>query len=367
MILKNLNVVIRPSDACNQNCAYCYVERDSRLRRGACITVERLQRFFRSILSNGTFAHVNIVWHGGEPTLLGAEYLQRAIECIHEVKGATQVEYAIQTNATALTDEMVQLFVREKVAVGISLDAPPDVHDRFRTNWSGKPTFEKVMAGIEKLHRAGIIFGAICVLHSQNHDRAREIYSFFKSINLNYQLNPFYRAEAVTDVAVSALAISPEQYGAALLETLDEYANDPEHTIDVKDLRDVMIAMMTGVSVNCLYRGACDEFIGIATDGRIYVCDNFNVPEALIGGIDTITSRDILQSKAIRCIKQRSAVLQTGPCRGCKWWRICRGGCSSRTRAVFGTMHRADPFCESRKVLFGKMSALINTLQKEEP
>ena len=365
--LKSLNVVIRASDICNQNCLYCYVSEGAR-KGGPRIALPRLERFFRSILSGVIFTHVNIVWHGGEPTLLGTEYLSNAIRLASGVKAPhVTIEHAIQTNASALSDSMVNLFLREKVIVGISMDAPPEVHDRFRVSWSGRPTLKRVMAGADKLRKAGIPFGAICVLHSGNYHRAQEIYAFFKEQRLSYQLNPFYGAEAVTGEATKTLAITPEQYAEALVETFDMYINDAEHTIDVKDIRDILTSMMTGASTNCLFRGACDEFVGVTTDGNVYVCDNFGLPDALIASIDTVTGRDIIQSKAIRFIKERPAVLQSGFCKGCRWWAICRGGCSSKARAVFGSQHREDPFCESRKVLFGRMASFVNTLQKEEP
>lgn len=364
MRFKSLKVIIRASDTCNQNCFYCYVSKAERRKRTNKIELNRLEKFFSEILSGQIFSHVHIIWHGGEPTLLGHDYLRRAIAITNQLKSKNvSVDHSIQTNATAISKQMVNLFVSESVGVGVSIDAPQDIHDKIRVSWSGLSTFEATMRGINKLRNAGLKFGAICVLHRYNYNRVEEIYKFFKNIGISYQLNPFYKDEGVDNEASQQLSITPEQYAKALIETFDLYSNDSEHTIDVSDIRDIITSMFIGRSGNCLYHGACHEFIGIATNGDVFVCDNFSSKNMRIGNIDNLSADDIVQSRTVKLISRRATMLRKTNCSGCRWWDICHGGCCSKASAVFGTSFREDPFCGSRKALFNRIFQFLQSRQ----
>jgi len=129
--------------------------------------LEKLAGFYGKVL-DGSFDHVHFVWHGGEPTLVGAQYLDHAVAMQkHYAAPSVLVENSMQTNATALSDAMLSVLKERAIGVGISLDAPPDIHDSVRVNWVGKSTLSAVMTGIARLRSADIQFGAICVLHAE--------------------------------------------------------------------------------------------------------------------------------------------------------------------------------------------------------
>ncbi len=359
---RSLKVIIRVSDRCNQDCKYCYVSRDARQTAGNVLNIARLRPFCEDILSGQLFHHVSVVWHGGEPTLLGTKILGAFIGMMREVKAdGVTLEHAIQTNATALTDEMTDLLLREKVGVGVSLDAPREAHDQMRVFWDGRSTFTRTIRGIRMLKEAGIQFGAICVLHRLNVKKAREIYSFFKDLGIGYSLNPFYSSEEVDCVTARDLAVTSEQYAEALLDTLDAYVGDRNPTIHVGDLKDITLSMMVGKSENCLFLGRCNEFVGISSDGKVYACDNFGSSDGLIGQLDNTSGRAILASRVVRHLSQRQKVLRHGFCRECSWWNVCKGGCSSKAQAVFGDLHREDPFCSARKAVFERISQILHS------
>lgn len=157
------------------------------------------------------------------------------------------------------------------------------------------------------------------------------------------------------------MSITPDQYAQALVKTFDRYITDPEHTIDVVELKEIVHSMFTGCSRNCLYSGRCEEFIGILPTGEIYLCDLFFREEHRVGYIDTITSEAIRNSAPARLIRGRSQHLLQTFCQGCQWWDICKGGCSSKSAAVYGDALREDPFCESRKVLFSRVRSYLES------
>lgn len=341
------------TDQCNQNCRYCYVAEDVRRSDKRRIPLATLERFYRTVLDGTSYDNVTFIWHGGEPSLVGESYMREAIALQSRVADASvTVRNGIQTNATALTDGMIALFEEKNVSVGISIDAPPRIHDQMRVFWSGRSTLNAVLSGVDRLRSSGISCGAICVLHRYNFDLGAEIYKFFKSLGLSYKFNPFYKDEGGSDAAAIDLAITPEQYAVALNETYDCWVSDPSPDIEVSDLKDIVTSMFLGYSRNCLFAGNCSDFLGVLPTGESYLCDMFYNPSFYIGNIGSLSADQIKNSDASKKVRLRPMLLQQSYCKGCEWWNICRGGCTSKSAAVYGDAFREDPFCRSRKSLF---------------
>lgn len=361
---KSMNVIIRVSDRCNQDCSYCYVDRDARLLSKISLGMEAFHSLYSIVLGSGLYDCVTFVWHGGEPTLMGAEYLDKVIGLQHKYLQKHQtIQNSIQTNATIITPEIVGVLAKHQVQVGVSLDAPPEVNNELRTFWNGKPTLARILSDIKALRDGGLDPGAICVLTKKNYTKSVEIYAFFKQIEMSYQYNPMYSDEGVCQTSTEQLAITSEQYAQTLIETYNLYFNDPNPNIDVTDIQHIIGSMMAGCSQNCLYSGKCEEFMGILPNGDIYLCDLFYKPEQKIGNLSTLTAEQLINSPVLVNIASRPANLMLGECRGCEWWNICRGGCSSKSRAIFGDAMRKDPYCETRKMLFSHVKKTL-TLER---
>ena len=86
-------------------------------------------------------------WQGGEPTLLGLEFLHKVVELEQKYKKPSQrIENDLQTNGTLLNDEWGAFLTQHGFLVGLSLDGPAELHDAYRITKEGKPTFDKVSA-----------------------------------------------------------------------------------------------------------------------------------------------------------------------------------------------------------------------------
>jgi uncharacterized protein len=362
---KGLKLIIRITDRCNLNCTYCYVDSETRRTSRVKIGIESFARLYAEVLS-GHFGYVTIVWHGGEPTLVGADYLEQVIALQAKYKaGGVVVRNSIQTNTTAVTPRMIEVFKRYDIGVGVSIDAPADIHSQMRVSWDGHSSLSKVMDQIALMRQYGLSFGAICVLHKNNYRRADEIYDFFKVLQMSYHFNPFYRDEATPADVTTDLSITPEQYAEAMLLTYDRYVSDPDHTIDVTDIKDIITSMMVGRSNNCLYAGQCQDFVGILPTGEMYLCDMFYREDQRVGHIDTFTVGSMTRARPVEIIKTRPLQLTRSYCTGCEWWSICRGGCSSKAAAVYGNAMREDPFCRTRKQLFAHIRDSLTQLGRE--
>lgn len=362
----SLKVVLRVTDRCNQDCVYCYVDRATRRTSRVVLDLALLENFYAQFLT-GAYRHVHFVFHGGEPTLVGEEYLRRALDLQGQyVASGVEVENSIQTNATAMNERIARLLCEQGVGVGISLDAPPDVHDRLRVDWRGRSTYERVLANVQMMREAGLRFGAICVLHRLNYQRTEEIYRFFKELGLNYQFNPLYKDEATPCAIAAELAISPEQYADALIHTFDLFVRDANPTIEISDLKEIILSMCVGRSRSCLFAGNCEEYIGVLPNGDVSFCDVFFKDDYRIGNLSTLTPKNLRESGVLRQIASRPERLLATACGYCPWWGICHGGCTSKAIALFGDPFREDPYCETRKRLFAHIHGTLDRMAGKE-
>ncbi|WP_016600346.1 radical SAM protein, partial [Yersinia pestis] len=87
------------------------------------------------------------------------------IQYQNRYKGTKKIHNALQTNGILLDDAWC-LFLRENhFLVGVSIDGPKELHDRYRVTRSGKGSFDKVMAGIEQLKKHQVEFNTLTVIN----------------------------------------------------------------------------------------------------------------------------------------------------------------------------------------------------------
>ena len=112
-----------------------------------------LSAFIRSYISSQPTPVVEFVWQGGEPTLLGIDFFKRVIDLQKPFAKAKTISNSLQTNGTLLNDEWCRFLKRNNFMVGISLDGPKEIHDRYRRDRKGQGTFEQVMHGLRLLQK----------------------------------------------------------------------------------------------------------------------------------------------------------------------------------------------------------------------
>lgn len=143
---------------CNLDCDYCYVYHHAdqswrrKPRQMSFEQVELLAGRIREHAQAHSLPDVRIVLHGGEPLLVGVEYLRRFASLMREQVGAvTRVHLGVQTNATLLTTEMLDALSELDVRVGVSLDGDAKANDRHRLFHNGQSSFRQAQQGLELL------------------------------------------------------------------------------------------------------------------------------------------------------------------------------------------------------------------------
>ncbi|WP_133678315.1 radical SAM protein [Paludibacterium purpuratum] len=160
-------IVLKVAQRCNLNCTYCYVYNrgdDSWKSRPALISDVVVAKLAERIVAHcaqyGLDAFV-VELHGGEPLLLGKKRMQRLIDMLRQRCAPVRLRLILQTNGLLLDPEWLELFDRNGISFGISLDGPPEVADRFRIMRNGQGSTQKLLDKIRALRAAGPDFNRL--------------------------------------------------------------------------------------------------------------------------------------------------------------------------------------------------------------
>ena len=191
---KPLYVMVKPVGAvCNLACDYCYYLEKANLYKDNpkhVMSDELLEKFIDEYINSQTMPQVLFTWHGGETLMRPLSFYKKAMELQKKYARGRTIDNCIQTNGTMLTDEWCEFFRENNWLVGVSIDGPQEFHDEYRKNKMGKPSFVKVMQGINLLKKHGVEWNAMAVINDFNADYPLDFYHFFKEIsNLHLSLN----------------------------------------------------------------------------------------------------------------------------------------------------------------------------------
>ena len=342
---KPLYVMLKPAGAhCNLACKYCYYLEKNNLYPSAQrhqMSDEMLELFTREYIEAQTMNQVLFTWHGGEPLLRSIDFYRKALSLQQKYAGGRRIDNVIQTNGTLLTDEWCEFFAQNHWLVGISIDGPQPYHDHYRLTAAGKPSWQKVMQGIELLKKHGVEWNAMAVVNAYNANHPLEFYRFFKENGCQFlQFTPI--VERLTrhedgrtlasladknEIPLSEASVTPEQWGNFLCAIFDEWVRKDVGKIFV-EIFDCTLANWMGVSPGiCAYSKECGHAGVMEHNGDVYSCDHFVFPEYKLGNIRDHSLIDMLygeQQQEFSRLKHSSLPRQ---CKECDMEFACHGEC----------------------------------------
>lgn len=361
------------STDCNLDCQYCYYRESlegTRVRRR--IAPEMIETFLEQYMEYIADSHVaSISWQGGEPTLAGLRFFERVVALeAHYARPGTTISNAMQTNGVLLNDAWGSFLKTYNFLVGVSLDGPPEIHDRRRTYKNGRGSFDHVMRGIEVLRRHGVTFNILCVLGPHNIDQPRALMRFYRQQGFSHvQFIPEMDFQAMEPEKPADFQITPEQYGAFLREAFDEWYQDGRPTISVRTF-DNFIQNYVGVPNElCVHSDRCDAGIVVEYNGDVYPCDFYVHPDWKLGNVLETPLREILKNpKRATFVLQKHHPLPEA-CQRCEWLHVCKSGCP-RNRVSTEDGSTPDYFCASYKEFFshahGQLTQVKERLQHKQ-
>ena len=123
--------------------------------------------------------HCVVVFHGGEPLLMGARELANFARQLRKaVEGDTQLDLSLQTNGLLITAEIIEEFKNADIGISLSLDGPKEANDIHRTSRKGRSSFDKTLKALDLLKAAPDLFaGVIAVIDPRVSPRT--LFEFF--------------------------------------------------------------------------------------------------------------------------------------------------------------------------------------------
>jgi uncharacterized protein len=245
--------------------------------------------------------------------------------------------------------------------VGISLDGPKDIHDRYRRDRKGAGTFDQAMRGLRLLQEHKVEYNVLACVALETARRPLDVYRFLKKEGVEFiQFSPV--VERVADCAaeqqglrlagpavldmrerqgdVTPWSVIPEEYGDFLIDIYEEWVRQDVGTVFVMNFEWVLNAWIGNPSPVCVYAKTCGRSLVIEHNGDVYACDHCVFPEYKLGNIlsDTIPNMVARSMQSGFGTAKESAL--PGWCVDCEVLPACQGGCPKHR---FETSYHDEP------------------------
>jgi uncharacterized protein len=349
---QGIHVVAKPiGPACNLNCDYCfYLEKQALFGGGKNCRMSDavLSAYITKYITSQPTPEVEFVWQGGEPTLLGIDFFTRAIELQKPFAKRKKLVNSLQTNGTLLTDEWCTFLKQHNFLVGISIDGPQDIHDRYRRDRSGRGSFDKAMKGLKLLQKHGVQTNVMACVARDTAIKPLEVYHFFKAQGVEFiQFSPIIERlpddgscacglhlagpaslnQKEPNTAVTEWTVFPDHYGDFLIALYEEWVRNDVGKVFVMNFEWALNAWLGNPSPVCIHASQCGRSLVIEHNGDIYACDHCVYPQYKLGNIlsdDLLSMVDTSLQSGFGIAKETALPRW---CQDCDVLAACRGGC----------------------------------------
>jgi uncharacterized protein len=383
-----IHVVAKPAGpACNLACEYCfYLEKQAMFEPGEQYRMPDhvLSAFIGKYISSQPTPVVEFVWQGGEPTLLGIDFFRRVIEIQKPYMGAKTISNSLQTNGTLLDDDWCRFLKRHRFLVGISLDGPKEIHDRYRKDRKGRGTFEKAMRGLRLLQKHQVEYNVLACVARETAARPLEVYRFLRETGVEFiQFTPIVErmpdsrsAQQGLRLAVPAAldsrdeqgevtpwSVGPESYGDFLIDVFEEWVRNDVGKVFVMNFEWALNAWIGNPSPVCIHAKQCGRSLAIEHNGDVYACDHCVYPDYRLGNILSDALERLVQKSLVSGFGVSKETALPGWCRECDVLAACQGGCPKHR---FATTFDDEPglhyLCAGYKKFFLHIRKYLRTM-----
>ena len=360
-------ILIKPASGyCNMRCDYCFY----------CDEMVNREQAFRGMMSETTLRNlvkkamrqagneICFAFQGGEPTLRGLDFFRKAIEYeMHFNRRGIRVVNTLQTNGFAIDEAWCRFFKEHDFLIGVSVDGTAAMHDRYRHDPAGGPTYERVRKTTELFDRYGVEYNILTVVTRQIAEHAEEVYREYQRNGWYYQqyiacLDPFGE-----EPGSRAYSLTPEAYGTFLTELFRLWEKDwrKGRAPYIRQFENYIGILMGMQPEACEQRGVCSVQCVAEADGSAYPCDFYAVDEYCLGNYNENTIDELTGSeRAKRFVKE--SLERDEACGSCPWAALCRNGCRRHRVQDPESGWSRNYFCRGYKMFFEKCAPAMQEI-----
>lgn len=261
-------LVLQSTPFCNLGCTYCYLSEQERASKNK-MNLDTIRQAARFVKNSGYLGErLTILWHAGEPLAMPINYYERAIEVLNHELSNCKLRFNFQTNAVALNQHWCDFISKNKISIGVSIDGPEDIHNKYRVTKRQQGTFNQTMRGINILKSNGISFGTISVITDESLSKAKEIVDFL--ISIDSDSIGFNIEESERHHTKSSLESKADQV-KLFVEEVCEILESKNKLHKCREYRDLAQAILTDDFIRDVRRGENKLFsiINISWDGKV--------------------------------------------------------------------------------------------------
>ncbi|MCS2172177.1 anaerobic sulfatase maturase [Scandinavium sp. TWS1a] len=356
---RRYHVMAKPSGStCNLDCSYCfYLHKEQLLHqdRDKGMSDEVLENFIRQYIATQDGEEIVFSWQGGEPTLMGLDFFRKVVELQKKYQPKHQrIENDLQTNGFLINDEWAQFLKEHRFLVGVSIDGPRELHDRYRVTRSGKPTFDRVMRGIETLKRHGVSFNTLVVINRVNARFPKEVYHFLtetvgstyiqfipcvEPVEFKHTAPQFWRDDTIPitgtrrahpgdlDSIVTDWSVDPDDWGSFLIGAFEEWVNHDLGRVQVNVFETAVVQTMGLPAQLCVTAEFCGKALAMEKNGDVFSCDHYVYPEYKLGNIHRQSLAQMVFSERQQAFGMGKKNTLPEYCKTCPHLKLCWGEC----------------------------------------
>lgn len=380
---RGLHILAKPvGPKCNLNCEYCfYLEKQALFppSDSHVMSDKVLQTYTSKYVSSQSTDLVQFVWQGGEPMLAGLDFYKRALKYQQPYLHQKQIKNSLQTNGTLLNDEWCIFLKKHDFLVGISLDGPKEIHDRYRSTSTGTGSFENTMRGLRLLQKHGVEYNVMATVGKETACHPLDVYRFFKNEGIEFiQFAPVVERcagahEQSQGLKLAGLAsigrsetsevtewsVGPEDYGKFLIAVFDEWVRKDVGTTFVMNFEWALNAWHGKPSPMCQHAQKCGTALIIEHNGDIFACDHCVSPEYKLGNIIDDDPMAMARSSISSGFGDKDTTLpQT--CKSCEVLTACWGGCPKHRFSTSPLGEKGQYYlCQSNKKFYAHISKYL--------
>lgn len=387
------HVMVKPiGPKCNLDCTYCfYLEKEVLFGDGEKwkmddATLEQFVRRYIDAQPRGS-GPITFAWQGGEPTLCGVDFFERAVAWQKQYANGRQIDNAFQTNGTLLDDEWGAFLKRENFLVGISIDGPAHMHDALRVKRNGKGSHAEVMHGLEVLKRHKVEFNTLTCVNTINADHGAEVYDFLKAagsrfmqfipiierlpdaeaerLGLSHATPPVFSEEDDNLAApVTDWSIRPKAYGRFMWSIFKRWVQQDIGRVYVQ-LFDIALGKWMGEPGGvCVHNETCGRALALEHDGSLYSCDHYVYPGFKLGNLHDQSISAMVDSAAQSKFGEDKKRLLPQFCLDCEFLFTCNGGCPKhRFILTPDNQPGLNYLCSGYRFVYGKMAPYMDAMR----